>query len=192
MKKLLLAVTCMLLICASYAQIYKWIDSQGVVHFSDRPHPGSEQIKIPDAQSYTPPVKQSGSDTENQEKKETSTSEEHKYTKIGIVQPLNEATIRNNQGYVVVAVELEPALAQGDNLQIIFDGAPMGDPQPNLLFQLNGIYRGKHTIAVQVINSEGEVLLTSDSITIFMHRPRVGMVQGTKKNTTKNLAQHSN
>ncbi|KTD34178.1 hypothetical protein Lmor_1575 [Legionella moravica] len=192
MKKLLLAVSCMVLICASYAQIYKWTDSQGVVHFSDRPHPGSEQLKIPDTQSYTPPVKPSGGDTQNQDKNDTTTSEEHKYTKIGIIQPLNEATIRNNQGYVVVAVELEPTLAQGDSVQIIFDGAPMGEPQQNLLFQLNGIYRGKHTLAVQVINSEGEVLLTSDTITIFMHRPRVGMVQGMKKTHFNRLAQQSN
>lgn len=183
MNKLILAVVFMLTICTSYAQIYKWVDSQGVVHFSDHPHPGSEQIKIPETQSYSSPVLKTGDEPQKNEKTEINASE-HKYTKISIMQPLNEATIRNNQGSVVVSVELEPVLQEGDNLQIIFDGTPLGDPQPNLIFQLNGIYRGSHTLAVQVINSTGEVIQTSDSITIFMQRPRVGMVPGTKKNVT--------
>lgn len=182
MIRLLLAVTSFLMINVAHAQIYKWIDSQGVVHFSDKPHPGSEQIIIPNVPGYSPPVGQNTGSQQNQEQQSTAQEEQNQYTKIAIIQPLNEATIRNNQGFVLVAVEMEPALADGDNLQLVFDGAPMGEPQPNLVFQLNGIYRGKHTLAVQIINSEGEVLLTSENITIFMHRPRVGMVPGTRRN----------
>jgi hypothetical protein len=187
MKKLGLVVSCMFLFCVSYAQIFKWTDSQGVVHFSDQPHPGSKQLKIPDSQGFTPPASQSGGVSQDDQKTEQASSEESKYIKIAIIQPLNDATIRNNQGYIVVAVEMEPALAPGDNLQMIFDGAPLGEPQPNTLFQLNGIYRGTHTMAVQILNSAGAILLTSESITIHMHRPRVGMVKGSNKSNV-----HSN
>jgi hypothetical protein len=187
MKKLVLVVSCMFLFCVSYAQIFKWTDSQGVVHFSDQPHPGSKQLKIPDSQGFTPPASQSGGVSQDDQKTEQASSEESKYIKIAIIQPLNDATIRNNQGYIVVAVEMEPALAPGDNLQMIFDGAPLGEPQPNTLFQLNGIYRGTHTMAVQILNSAGAILLTSESITIHMHRPRVGMVKGSNKSNV-----HSN
>ena len=41
------------LLCAAgtaLAQAYRWTDENGVVHFSDRPHPGAEQIQLP---SYT-------------------------------------------------------------------------------------------------------------------------------------------
>lgn len=176
-QTLVLVASFMLLISSSHAQIYKWTDSQGVVHFSDSPHAGSKQVTVPEAQSFSPPVSQTNSTPQEPEK---TMNEEHKYSKISIMQPLNEATIRNNQGYVVVAVELEPALAEGDMLQMVFDGAPLGDPQPNTLFQLNGIYRGSHTLAVQILNAAGEVLLTSDNITIFMHRPHVNMGRGTK------------
>lgn len=178
MNKLVLFVSLMLTFCSSFGQVYKWTDSQGVVHFSDKPHEGAVKLKIQDTQTFKPPVSQTGGEPTNKEEESTQ-GEDHKYTKIEIVQPTNEATIRNNQGFVVVAVHLEPDLSPGDNLQMVFDGAPLGDPQPNLLFQLNGIYRGTHTMAVQVLNANGDVLGTSDPITIYMHRPRVGMVKGT-------------
>ncbi|MCL9684608.1 DUF4124 domain-containing protein [Legionella maioricensis] len=179
MNKLFLLAALIMMTCTSHAEVYTWTDSQGVVHFSDNPHPGAEKLKIPDDQSFSTPSPSSSSPKQEvtpvQEENNTSEKSDRTYTKIAIRDPLNQATIRNNQGYVVVSVELEPKLSEGDNLQILFDGAPLGDPQPNTIFELNGIYRGSHTIAVQVVNANGEVLLTSDPITIFMQRPRVGM-----------------
>ena len=180
MNKLFLAVALIMMTCTLHAEVYTWTDSQGVVHFSDSPHPGAEKIKIPEDQSFSTPSPSSSSSSPKQEDVGPTHEEnnsEKSYTKIAIREPLNQATIRNNQGYVLVSVELEPKLSQGDNLQILFDGAPLGEPQPNTIFELNGIYRGSHTIAVQVLNAHGEVLLISDPITIFMQRPRVGMAR---------------
>ncbi len=173
MNKLCIALSLMMVICISYADIYKWVDSQGNVHFSDTPHPGAEKLNIPDAQTYSPPVPQS---TEPEQLTPTN-SDTHKptYTKIAITQPDNEATIRNNQGAIAVTAEVDPDLLPGDKVQLIFDGSPLGEPQTNLLFQLSGIYRGSHTIAVQVIDADGVAVETSEPITVFMFRPRVGM-----------------
>lgn len=173
MNKLVLVISGLLFVCGSFAQIYKWTDSQGVVHFSDHPHEGAEKLKMPEIQTYSAPVSNKTNTPSDQEAAPQTI--EHEYTKLDIIQPINEATIRNNQGYVVVSALLEPKLFDGDTLQMIFDGAPLGDPQPNLIFTLNGIYRGTHTLAVQVLNNKGEVLKVSDKITIFMQRPRVGM-----------------
>ncbi|MFI4919549.1 MAG: DUF4124 domain-containing protein [Legionellales bacterium] len=177
MKKTIFAVSLITVICAAHAQIYKWTDSQGNVHFSDTPHEGAEQLSIPNAQSYAPPK---GLSSPVPQPNASSEQKDHGYTKIAINQPQNEATIRNNQGYLVVAAQLEPDLAPGDVLQLIFDGSPLGDPQTALLFQLNGIYRGSHTIAIQVLDAGGNVLNTSEPITIFMHRPYAGMGAGGK------------
>ncbi|EHL32339.1 DUF4124 domain-containing protein [Legionella drancourtii] len=173
MNKLCIALSLMMVICISYADIYKWVDSQGNVHFSDTPHPGAEKLNIPDAQTYSPPVPQS---TEP-EKLTPANPDAYKptYTKVAITQPDNEATIRNNQGSIAVTAEIEPDLFPGDKVQLIFDGSPLGEPQTNLLFQLSGIYRGSHTIAVQVIDADGGAVETSEPITVFMFRPRVGM-----------------
>lgn len=173
MNKLILAVLLMSTIFASHAEVYKWTDSQGVIHFSDSPHDGAETVKLPQSQTYSPSTPQK--DLEPQHEEELDAVEHKPYTKIAITQPHNEETIRNNQGVVSVSVALEPALAQGDKVQLLFDGSPLGDPKPNLSFELNGINRGSHTITVKVLNSNGEELITSDTITIFMQRPRVNM-----------------
>ncbi|MDI1351158.1 MAG: DUF4124 domain-containing protein [bacterium] len=174
MNKLVLCGILTLFFCTSYAQIYKWTDEQGVVHFSDHPHQGSEKIKIPEVQAYSPP---SPLKTEIPPIEPSSEKKDSAYQSITITQPLNESTIRNNDGYVAAAVQVLPDLIKGDNLQLLFDGAPMGEPQPNVLFQLNGIFRGKHTIAVKIVDEKGETIMTSDTITFYMFRPRVGMVK---------------
>ncbi|CEG56714.1 DUF4124 domain-containing protein [Legionella fallonii] len=174
MDKFLWGIFFLVVSCASSAQVYTWTDSQGVVHFSDTPHQGAEKIDIPDSQTYSPPTP-----TPKQEiapaTHDNIDDNGHSYTKVAIREPSNQATIRNPQGYTVVSVEVEPQLADGDKLQLIYDGSPLGDPQPNTVFELNGMYRGSHTIAIQVVNANGKVLITSDTITIYMQQPRVGM-----------------
>jgi len=173
----ILVVSFMMIVCASYAQIYKWTDSQGVVHFSDTPHTGAEKIDALQAQSYSTPAPSA----QPAAQKHVIKKKQESYIKVAITQPTDQATIRNNQGYVVVTADVEPKLFPGNKAQIVFDDKPQGIPQSNLTFQLNGIYRGSHTIAVQILGANGKVLKTSPSITIFMHRPRVGMV---KKNVS--------
>ncbi len=41
-----------------YGQIYKWVDDQGVIHFSDHPHQGSQTVTLPEVQSYSAPTPQ--------------------------------------------------------------------------------------------------------------------------------------
>ncbi len=102
--------------CALHAQIYKWTDSQGVIHFSDKPHQGSQTVKIPEPQIYSP---LDAVPNENAPPAKASQGD-HVYNSVSIAQPTDQATIRNNQGYVVVATQLDPSLMEGDTLQLIF------------------------------------------------------------------------
>lgn len=180
MNKLVLVASLMIMFSASFAEVYKWTDSQGNVHFSDTPHEGAEQLKIPESQSYSPPASpKSDSKVQNDDSESQgisdSESQDDFYTKVEITQPSSEATIRNNQGHVVVAAQVEPVLLKEDSVQIIYDGTPIGKPQHSLIFQLNGIVRGAHTIAIQILSPRKTVKKTSSPVTFYMHRPRVGM-----------------
>ena len=153
-------------------QIYKWTDENGSVHFSDKSHPGAEQVEIPKVQTYSSPK------TPTPEKSSDSISDPDTghYEKISIVQPEDQATIRNPQGYVSVILDLKPKLRDGDKVQVIFDGTPLAEPQAATVFALQDIKRGSHTLAAQVVDIKGNVLNTSDLVTFFMMPPRVGMV----------------
>ncbi|QMT60506.1 DUF4124 domain-containing protein [Legionella sp. PC997] len=183
MSKFFVSFALIMLICASYAaQIYRWTDSQGNVHFSDTPHEGAEIVTIPDSQSFSSPTP-STSQTPGQEPQPEENSDtvklKHSYTEIAIAEPAPGATIRNNQGFVMVTAQIEPDLLPGDKIQLLYDNVALGEPQTNLVFEIKGMYRGSHTLAVQVIDAEGNVLDKSEPITIYVFRPRVGMVPGT-------------
>src|SRR5215813_14419598 len=51
-----LAFTLLLLVCsvALAATVYRWVDEDGVVHYSDQPHPNAEKMQVHAAQTYKP------------------------------------------------------------------------------------------------------------------------------------------
>lgn len=172
MTKSLLFASLFLVICASHAQIYKWTDAQGNFHLSYTPQANAEKLDLPEVQTYSlPPLRLE----DISQRKNSNEKTEHVYTEVLIIKPLNEATIRNNDGSIEVKAHIKPNLLPGDTVQLVFDGATLGEPVSSLQFQLKGIYRGSHTLAIQILDANGDVLNTSDAITVFMFRPRVGM-----------------
>lgn len=171
MKKLLAALLLILPVMA-YAAVYKWTDEKGNVHFSDTPHQGAKKIEVPKAQTFTPvnipsPIKP----------QQNTPQQQQSYKAVQITQPEDEATIRNNNGYVAVSVRVDPGLFEGDLLQLYFDGTPVGKPQTSTVFVLNNIYRGEHNISVAIIGANGKQIMKSESVTIFMHRARAGQAR---------------
>lgn len=173
MLKTGIVIVSLLLSLSVHAQIYKWTDSQGNVHFSDKPHKGAEKIELPEVQTFSPPAIPESKALADEVQEDAGDF----YKTVQIAQPESEATIRNNQGLVSVLVDLQPNLRVGDSLQLIYDGNPLGKPQTSAAFTLNNVYRGAHTVAVQVLDSNGKLITQSDQVTFYMHRPRVGMVK---------------
>lgn len=169
-KQGLVFCTLLLLINPLQAEIYKWIDQNGSVHFSDKPRPGAETVTLPPTQTYSPPKTTAPLPPEPEIPRQTRAA----YTKIMIVQPQNQETIRSNQGLLSVITRVEPELNEGDKLQLIYDGSPVGEPQTEPAFTLKQIYRGSHTLQLQILNETGKVVGSSDTITIFMHHTRIG------------------
>jgi hypothetical protein len=158
-------------IYAQTLQIYKWTDPNGSVHFSDKPHDGAEQIKLPKVQSYSAPK------VEPSEKSSDAVTdiETRQYEKINIAQPEDQVTIRNTEGFISVILELKPKLMDGDKVQIMLDGDPIGDPEASSAFTLRDIKRGSHTLVAKVVDIKGKLIASSDLVTIYMMPPRVGM-----------------
>ncbi|HHT0591596.1 TPA: DUF4124 domain-containing protein [Legionella anisa] len=186
MSKFFAFISLMIVFCvASHAtQIYKWTDSQGNVHFSDTPRKGAETVIIPETQSFsspTPSTTQTPAQKHEPIDQDDTVKLKHSYTKIAITDPESGATIRNNQGFVAVTAQVEPDLRPGDKLQLIYDSRTLGKPQVNPVFEIKGMNRGTHNLSVQIVDADGNVLDTSDPITIYVFRPRVGMVPGTAR-----------
>jgi hypothetical protein len=178
MKRYLFMMLTLFSYSVSYAQIYKWTDASGIVHFSDIPHQGAETVNLPKVQTHPAKPSEQTSESPSKPAIKSTASSGDSYEQVSITEPENESTIRNNQGVVPVMVSLKPPLMEGHQLQLIFDDRVMGAPQVATSFVLNGVERGSHTIAVNVIDSQGAVVATTEKITVYMHRPRVNMGKG--------------
>lgn len=173
MRFYLIGILALLFTLPVEADIYRWVDSNGEVHFSDQPRDGAEKLNLPAAQTYSPP--QASTENENDQTNNNANKTPFTYQLVKIIQPQSNETLRNNQGLVSVAVELQPGLRKTDKVQLVFDGKDIGSPENSTVITLTNVLRGSHTVAVKVLSSDGNIINTSDTVTFYMHRPRINM-----------------
>lgn len=145
---------------------YRWVDAQGVVHYSDTPQPGAEQLKIHPAQTYSAahaPGQSSGSPAEQ--------SAGSVYQSCSVQQPAAEQSFFAPES-IPVRLSLQPNLRSEDHVSVTLDGAPLepvGDSPLN--FRISDPDRGTHTLIVTVRDASGSVVCTSSGVTFYVQRP---------------------
>lgn len=160
----------MLVLCLSVAEardVYRWVTPDGTVHYADEPRPGAARIALPEwvppkiIRPMAPPI----SRTADKPRPVV-------YEQLVIASPAPEENIHDNQGNVGVTVTLEPdlATAMDHSIQLLLDGQAHGEPAQSLEQQLQGVERGKHTVAARVLDDNVEVLITSQPVVFYMKR----------------------
>ncbi len=148
---------------AVFGQAYKWVDEDGIVHYSDRPHEGAERIQLPGSgrstrSTYTPPARTRSTPSTTQQA-EPKQEKAFSYETITIASPAAEETLWNIEGILNVTVNLQPGLAQGHRVRVYFDGTPqMVD---SLSFQILEVYRGAHNVQVEILDQTGKLMIRS-------------------------------
>lgn len=152
------------------AEIYRWIDDQGVVHYSDEPHPGAETLE-----PGSPPVVETRMpDMPSFERDNGDEEPAARYRRLEVTYPENDQAVRSNAGDLVIRVALEPALRGGDRLVPLLDGAPVQALQTSPgEFLVNNVDRGTHTVGAQVESGEGRVRLRAEPVVVHLRRTSV-------------------
>ncbi|WP_163835981.1 DUF4124 domain-containing protein [Spartinivicinus ruber] len=151
---------------ASCAEIYKTTDKDGKVVFTDKPEgKPAESVELKKGNTISLPSAKPSTSHRSGDSEQGGAN----YREFTIKQPDQDATIRGSGNFSVLA-SISPNLRPGDSVQLYLDGKPYGNKQRGLLFNLNNIDRGTHSIVVKVLNSDGRVL-KSASVTVHIHRP---------------------
>ena len=151
---------------AAHAEVYKSINADGEVVYSDQPTRGAERIKMPDLPSYTPQPKRTLS-------RSTRVSDQQiHYEHFTLSSPDNEATVRNNLGSVQIATALTPALMSslGHSIQYYLDGVAYGAAIDSTTLTLTNVDRGEHRLSASVLDASGKVLISTSETTVFIKR----------------------
>jgi hypothetical protein len=148
---------------------YRWVDAQGVVHYSDTPQPGAEKLQIQPAQTYqsapTPAAGANGANGASDAPRSDS------YRACLIVQPSGEQSLFAPE-HVPVSLQLDPALHPDDQVTVTVDGQPLQPTdESGVRFRIDSPERGTHTLAATVRDSSGKIVCSSPPVTFYVQRP---------------------
>jgi hypothetical protein len=152
------------------ATLYKWVDADGVTHYSDRPAPGSEKVQIASAQTYK--SNPSAGASPNAGRKPAGATS-FKYTRMEITRPTEGEAFVNNGGHVDASAVLEPDLLGGHQVWFVLDGTRQPEPSGAGLSAAFQVDRGTHTLSAVVTDSAGHELISAPGVTFYVREPSV-------------------
>jgi hypothetical protein len=146
---------------------YRWVDAQGVVHYSDKPQPGAQVIQLPSAQTYQAPAAPAAA----AKPAAAANVAASPYQSCAIAEPAAEASFFAPET-IPVTVALIPGLRPGDQLAVTVDGAAVDPTGPGgLQYQVPGPDRGAHTVSAIVRDSDGTAVCHAAPVTFYVQRP---------------------
>ena len=145
--------------------VYRWVDEQGVVHFSDQPHQGAEKMHVEDAPTFpATQIPQTPSAAPAPEQAAPTAT-------CSIESPGDQQNLMNTYS-VSGSIRMPGQLDPGDRVVLMLDGKVLaGAADLSGAFQIPEIDRGAHTLAAQVVTPTGQVICQTQQITFFVHQP---------------------
>ena len=144
----------------AFADAYKWTDEDGVVHYSDRPVPGSERVDLGEAARGRPQATRPNATSPSPgDNASNDVAKPFSYTSLEVSSPAPEETLWNIDGILNVTLVLNPALRPNHEVRVYFDG--VARTIQGTSFQLQEVYRGVHNIQAEVLDETGKLMIRS-------------------------------
>ena len=184
MRKIFIAImlSALAISTSSNAEIYKWVDAQGTVHYSDQPVGNAQRAELPTLQGLD---RQAVAPSQTKQKSASSGPISTGNVEVAIIRPLPQETFRDGRGLVSVQAAISPKLAENQSLVFYLDGSPTAaSPTRSSSLQLQGIVRGEHQLSVAVVSGDKEIT-RSPPVLFYMKPPSVlAPVSQTAPNST--------
>lgn len=153
------------------ATVYKWVDENGVVHYSDQPHADAQKVQVPGAQTYkateAAPAAPPGMP------QPPAVASPPAYAGCAIAQPTEDQVLLGIDSLTII-VRTDPALHPGDKVYLTMDGQPLNGGAPTgSQYLLTPVDRGTHVLQAVVRNSDGGLQCQTPGITFNVRQPSV-------------------
>lgn len=175
-KRFPVAAALLLLLCVSaHAQVYKVVDQNGNVTYTDQaPIDGSEPMDLPDLSVVeTEPVQPlpgAGEETSDDEAANggmTPREMRRAYRDFRITSPAPEETFWGTGNAVVVNWSSSEALQPDMTVRLLVDGEPRRDVAQSGPVALT-LDRGTHTVQAELRDGRGRRIVTTDAVTFYI------------------------
>ena len=154
------------------AVIYKWTDSDGVIHYSDQPVPGAEKIFT----ASGPSTGGSASSTARAANPGTPTPKKTvapglNYSQFAITSPVPDQTFFGDD-VISGRLTLDPALKPGQTVTWHLNGRPLDDQSPTATqITLPHLDRGTYSLAATVTDPATGESLSTNNVSFFVRQP---------------------
>jgi uncharacterized protein DUF4124 len=152
------------------AVVYKWTDSDGVVHYSDQSVPGAEKIFTATSSSAAAAANvRPNADPQAAAPKKASGA--LTYNQFAITSPASDQTFFGDE-LIGVHLDLDPGLKADQTITWHLNGKQLDDQGPTTTqFALPHLERGTYVIAATITDQKTGESLSTDSINFFVRQP---------------------
>jgi hypothetical protein len=165
--RLLIASASLAAFAAGATVVYKWTDSDGVVHFSDQPGPGSEKIVTSGEASNGVNAGTASHATLPRQQAPQNAA----ITAVSIESPAKEQVFFNDD-VVPLRLRVEPGLMPGQAVSWTLNGKTLTDPgQQGVSVSLQTLARGTYVVGASVTDGMTGTSLSADSVTFYVRQP---------------------
>lgn len=168
----LISTITLLLSAPVVAEVYRQVDAQGNVTYTDEPSGQSpaEEVKIGPVTTVTLPKPETVREPE--QLREKVQKEGAAYSRVDFIAPEDEQAFHSGSGDVSFQVSSSPGLKQGHRYEVTLDGQPVGQSESGTVMVRN-IDRGTHQAGVGIVDRSGVTIKTGETIRFTVHRPSV-------------------
>lgn len=159
-----LSILFILMFCLpAQAALYKWLDENGEVVYSDEPpYEGAEQLDPPPL-TTTPAVKAPPAKAKPTQEPQPPKSAAVEYKEIRLSKPADDEAVRNNAGNVTFEFVVTPALQTelGHSISLMIDGSTVKSGLQTTSVSIEHMDRGTHQVQLKIVDGKGKTLKAS-------------------------------
>ncbi len=151
------------------SEVYKWVNDQGQVEYSDQYREGAEKVTLQPLSTIQMPKLPADAiaPTDSEEQAPAPPA----YQRLAITFPTHDSAFHSGNGDVVVTLELTPDLLPSHSLRLSLDGQPVG-VFTGRSHTLPNVDRGTHVLSLDVVDNTS-VIQSATPVTFTIHRPMV-------------------
>lgn len=171
-----LAAVCLPSVAAA-GPVYRYVDPDGVVHYTDKPPtPDARPIELKPVQTVgsRPAPGETATSPPGVTPPTAAASPAAARIEVGIASPTADETLRGDDRRLPVSLILGSPIPDGAGLLYLLDGrAQNAAPTRALSFTMENVERGSHLIGARLVDSTGQELGTATPVIVHMKPPTV-------------------
>lgn len=174
MAKFLLFIALFIVHTSVNAELFKWVDENGEVIYSDQPPPASknnqQEYKL-DEEKLPPLISTPALRNPLGQSTSSNKAEENQIQSVSITYPEHDTAVRNNEGTLNIQLAVSPELnpKSGESVVVLMDGVEVYRGKGSQVTLLE-VDRGTHTLEAKMLSPSGQTISSSEPVTFTLQR----------------------